>query len=136
MVDPTSCTLNYSSFFGGDDDDWLSTLGIDDMGNIIGAGDTFSNDIPIKNALETEKIGPVGDIDGFIFKLGLNETMTTTTSTIPTTMSTTTPTIHTPTTSTSSMPTPGEQDILPIIVVSISIGVIFLVAVIVLFRKS
>ncbi len=76
MIDPVSCTLNYSSFFGGGGDDYMRCLVIDSSG-VIGAGHTYSNSIPIKKALEPEKIGPVGDMDGFVFKLKLQEIPTT-----------------------------------------------------------
>ncbi len=69
MIDPISCTLNYSTFFGGSEGDFTSGLVIDSSRHIISCGSTESNDIPVKNALESEKISPEHYYNGFVFSL-------------------------------------------------------------------
>ena len=74
LFDPISCSLNYVSFFGGREDDAIRGFAIDESGNIIGAGWTFSSDLHVNNALHDEKIGSAGDQDGFVFRLTLTDT--------------------------------------------------------------
>ena len=76
MIDPIGCTLNYASFFGGNDEDSVTGLTIDESGNIIGTGYTFSTNLYVNNALNDEKIGSEHDRDSFALKMKLSETNT------------------------------------------------------------
>jgi hypothetical protein len=85
MIDPVICSLNYSSFFGGSDRDYIAGLSVNDQGDIAGAGFTESLDIATLNALEPDKIGSQYDQDGFAFRFEINDTVTTTSPTTPST---------------------------------------------------
>jgi hypothetical protein len=89
MIDPTKSTLNYSTFFGGGGLNSLIGLVMDSSANLISAGWTDSFNIPVKNALEPEKISPEHYDDGFVFSLTTaGITTSTTTSTDTSTIST------------------------------------------------
>ena len=77
MIDPTSCSLNYSSFFGGSDYDIILDLEINDAGDVYGVGYTDSPDILTKNALYADKLGSEHDQDGFVFRFRIEDTSTT-----------------------------------------------------------
>jgi hypothetical protein len=127
MIDPVSCTLNYSSFFGGGSDDYIHGLAVDDWGNVVGAGHTYSSNIQIHNAIQPEKASPAGYTDGFVFRLELNKTVTTTT-----TMSTS----STATTTTSSTSTSVTLDLMFITAIGLSSGLVILIGILVVYRKS
>jgi hypothetical protein len=73
MVDPKSCSLNYSSFFGGSDWDISSHIAISETGELVGVGTTRSSNIPIKNAIEPGPLGNEHQTDGFMFKVVLKD---------------------------------------------------------------
>ncbi len=120
MIDPISCSLNYSSFFGGSSQDSIYKIVMTSQGEIVCAGSTYSANFPTMNALLSEK---PGDRDGFVFKLILNET----TSTAFSSTSTITPT-------TSSIYT--SMDMIYVALAGVSLGVIVLVVIVTIVRKK
>jgi hypothetical protein len=119
-IDLTSCTLNYSSFFGGGGLEYCTGLGITSDGDIICAGNTDSSDIPTLNAIEPNKLGS-GNDDGFAFKLVKNETTSTTT-------------MSSITSATSSTYT--SMDMMYIALAGVSLGVIALVIIMAAVRHQ
>ncbi len=57
--------LLFSSFFGGDQDDWAYALTMDPDGNVLVSGRTYSGDFPTKHALDSVLDGAS---DMFLFK--------------------------------------------------------------------
>ncbi|MGY5854491.1 MAG: SBBP repeat-containing protein [Candidatus Thorarchaeota archaeon] len=138
MIDPISCSLNYSSFFGGTRLDTIGGLAVTEQGEVIGAGTTTSLNLPVYNALDPNKTGVGAAEDGFVFRFGMNETVTSTTlttsstTTSTTTASTTTSTSVTTNTTTTTTETAFDFQLLQVAVISIGIVTI----VIVVLRKS
>lgn len=67
ILTPNLSKIIYSTFIGGEGDDRIGFLSIDDSGNLILTGSTTSTDFPITpDALKTK---PVGGKDGFIMKM-------------------------------------------------------------------
>ncbi len=66
--------LIYSTYLGGDDDDWVSALALDAAGNAYVCGTTVSLDFPTTGALQPlPNIGQGGFVrDGFVAKLAPN----------------------------------------------------------------
>ncbi len=65
-IDPTGTFVVYSTYFGGSDFDYASSLALDSAGAVYIAGQTFSPDFPL--------VGPVqgtmgGSYDGFVAKI-------------------------------------------------------------------
>ncbi len=114
MVDPTSCSLNYSTLFGGSEYDTITELKVSEEGDVMGVGHTDSPDIPIKNALYPDKLGSEHDTDGFVFRFRMETTLT---------FTTTTP-IETP------------SDLVFVITAGVSIGVALVVVSVIIMRRK
>ncbi|WP_285891218.1 SBBP repeat-containing protein [Paenibacillus pasadenensis] len=52
-LDPTGSALNYSTYLGGDGDDWGVGIAVDSSGNAYIAGNTASDNFPLQNALQS-----------------------------------------------------------------------------------
>lgn len=62
--------LDFSTYLGGDDNEYGYGIGLDAVGNIYIAGFTYSTDFPVVNALQSQLItGPFSTSDGFVTKL-------------------------------------------------------------------
>lgn len=64
--DPTGSALQFSTFLGGDGQDWALAVAADDSGNTYVAGDTSSADFPTVSALQPALCG---FNDAFVVKL-------------------------------------------------------------------
>ncbi len=62
------CTLDFSTYLGGNDLDQCHGMTIDSDSNIYLVGETVSSDFPVKNAMQPEGGGP-DNIDIFVTKL-------------------------------------------------------------------
>jgi hypothetical protein len=63
--------LVYSTYLGGDGDDWISGLAVDAAGNAYVTGTTVAMDFPTKDGLQpTPNVSSLGDVrDAFVAKL-------------------------------------------------------------------
>ncbi len=61
----TGNALLYSTFIGGNDDDYGSSLALDSSGNVYVTGATYSTNFPTLNPYQTDQ----GDLDLFVVKL-------------------------------------------------------------------
>ena len=75
MMDPVRSSLNYSTFIGGRNWNSISGIVMDSSGNIYSCGSTDSPDLPVRNAIESSKLGTEHDRDGFAFSLIREETL-------------------------------------------------------------
>ncbi|MBD3189503.1 MAG: hypothetical protein GF308_02615 [Candidatus Heimdallarchaeota archaeon] len=64
-------SLLYSTFIGGLGDDWGASLALDEEGNAIVTGKTFSSDFPTTSNAFNQTFGG-GFVDCFVFKLAAN----------------------------------------------------------------
>ena len=62
---PHGATLDYSTFFGGKDNDRTYGLAVDPAGNVVLTGLTFSSDFPLKNPAQTWP-GNTGSQNAFV----------------------------------------------------------------------
>jgi hypothetical protein len=62
-IDASGSALTYSTYFGGSDDDEGFAITVDRDGNASLTGDTFSTDLPLKNAVQAN---PGGSEDAFV----------------------------------------------------------------------
>ncbi|MCO6509948.1 MAG: PD40 domain-containing protein [Aridibacter famidurans] len=62
ILDPDGFSLQYSTYYGGAEDDYLEGIDVDDNGNIYLTGLTWSNDFPAVNAYQPKKNGGVVDL--------------------------------------------------------------------------
>jgi uncharacterized protein (TIGR03437 family) len=63
---PDGISLVYSTYFGGSDSTDIWSIAVDQQGNAYFAGDTYSRDIPVKNAIQPQY---AGSSDCFVGKL-------------------------------------------------------------------
>ncbi|MGY5853417.1 MAG: SBBP repeat-containing protein [Candidatus Thorarchaeota archaeon] len=126
MINPINSSIDYSTFYGGGGDDSLSGLIMDHTRRLIGVGRAGSSNIPVKDALfdTINDIGTYGD--GFVFCLLSNSSEQPTETTITTTT----------TKNTSATTSITTLDLLIIQIASISIGLVTIVIVAVVIRKS
>jgi hypothetical protein len=70
IINKNLSTIDYSTFIGGDSTDQINSVFVEDVNNIILAGETKSPNFPItSDALYSKYIG--GNADGFIMKFNL-----------------------------------------------------------------
>ena len=66
-------TLIFSTYFGGDDDDWATSVDIDSNNNIIFTGMTKSSNLPLQNPYQMmNKGGTIENTDSFFAKISEN----------------------------------------------------------------
>jgi hypothetical protein len=68
-INPAGTAVVYSTYLGGTGDDVARAITVDAQGNAYLAGQTSSEDFPIKDALQPRKLGAVETYDAFITKL-------------------------------------------------------------------
>jgi hypothetical protein len=57
-LDPSGSKLQYATYLGGSDDDWLVGLALDSNGNVYVAGNTRSKDLPTTDTALQRRIAP------------------------------------------------------------------------------
>ncbi len=65
QISPDGATLDYSTFFGGKDNDRTYGLAVDPAGNVVLTGLTFSSDFPLQNPAQTWP-GNIGQSNAFV----------------------------------------------------------------------
>lgn len=66
-LDASGSALIYSAYFGGSDNDGITGVAVDNLGDVYVAGWTVSSNFPTKNPLQAVKAG--GSTNGFVAKL-------------------------------------------------------------------
>jgi hypothetical protein len=66
-LNPTGTGLVYSTFLGGNNQDYINEIAIDSVGNVFIEGDTFSSDLPVSSTAK-QKI-KAADRDSFVAKI-------------------------------------------------------------------
>jgi len=66
-LSPMGNSLVYSTYLGGNDDDYIGSPAVDVSGAVYLVGSTMSFDFPLVHALQSKKTGPA--VDGIIAKL-------------------------------------------------------------------
>ncbi|NHJ85060.1 MAG: hypothetical protein FK734_06335 [Asgard group archaeon] len=76
-LSPDGQTLLFASYFGGNDEEWVTSVAIDSLNNIGITGTTFSTNFPLLNELQGTFLGsPVGySTDAFVAKFDENGTL-------------------------------------------------------------
>lgn len=67
LIDPV--VLLYSTYLGGSSSDFGYGIAVDGAGQAYVTGYTSSADFPLKNPLQGQKKGDIGDYDIFVTKL-------------------------------------------------------------------
>ena len=68
-LDPWGSRLSYATFLGGNGEDWISAVSVDDAGGARLAGGTFSHGFPVTRSAFAPRLG--GSADAFIAQLSL-----------------------------------------------------------------
>lgn len=63
---PNQSVSVYSSYFGGSNSEWGSSIAVDSLGYVYLAGNSFSTDLPVKSAIQSQN---AGSSDAFVVKL-------------------------------------------------------------------
>ena len=72
-LDPDGSTLLFSTYIGGSDTDWPTSIAVDQSGNTYVAGYTTSTNFPMKNALQSSIGG--APADAFVVKISDPDTI-------------------------------------------------------------
>ena len=72
VLNAEGTSIIYGTYLGGRIGDEATAVALDQQENIYITGSTFANNFPVKNAFQSQKVGPDNFADGFLTKLSPN----------------------------------------------------------------
>lgn len=72
VINAEGTDIIYGTYLGGSIGDEATAVALDKDENIYITGTTFANNFPVKNAFQSQKVGPDNFADGFLTKLSPN----------------------------------------------------------------